>query len=59
MTVQEVRLKQVCRWSETDREVFEPLADIVLFRLDEKTPFLALGHRRFVRPFATRAPISP
>ena len=43
VTGAEVRLKQVCRWSETDREVFEPLADIVLFRLDDKTPFLAIG----------------
>jgi flagella basal body P-ring formation protein FlgA len=43
VTGAEVRLKQVCRWNEADREVFEPLADLVLARLDEKTPFTALG----------------
>lgn len=43
VTGAEVRLKQVCRWSQADREVFEPMADLVLFRLDEKTPFTAVG----------------
>jgi flagella basal body P-ring formation protein FlgA len=43
VTGAEVRLKQVCRWSEADREVFEPLSDIVLLRLDDKTPFKELA----------------
>lgn len=39
----EVRLKQVCRWTEADQSVFEPLAELVLTRLDDKTPFESIS----------------
>src|SRR5215208_2390164 len=31
----EVKLKQVCRWSNADAAVFDPIGDLVLTRLDE------------------------
>jgi flagella basal body P-ring formation protein FlgA len=36
---EEVKLKQVCRWSERDATVFQPLGDLVLIRLSSKAPF--------------------
>lgn len=35
----EVRLRQVCRWTDADAQAFAPVADLVLTRLDEKRPF--------------------
>ncbi len=38
----EVRLKQVCRWSEADDALFAPMADLVLTRLAEDASFESL-----------------
>ena len=38
----EVRLRQVCRWSDQDAAVFAPVKDLVLFRLDTRRPYRAL-----------------
>lgn len=35
----EVKLKQVCRWSSADDAVFAPVADLVLARFQENEPF--------------------
>ncbi|CAN5598756.1 hypothetical protein BH09PLA1_BH09PLA1_32860 [soil metagenome] len=35
----EVKLKQVCRWSDSDAPVFAPIADLVLMRLGPSVPF--------------------
>ncbi len=39
----EIKLKQVCRWSEQDRAAFEPVADLVVARVQGDTPFQALS----------------
>jgi flagella basal body P-ring formation protein FlgA len=41
----EVKLKQVCRWADTDKAAFEPIADLVLFRLSQKSPYRTLTVR--------------
>src|SRR5215207_1007977 len=38
----EVKLKQVCRWSDADASVFAPIADLVLVRLGPSIPFRAV-----------------
>jgi flagella basal body P-ring formation protein FlgA len=38
----EVRLKSVCRWADSDRTAFEPIGELVLFRLSKATPFRTL-----------------
>jgi flagella basal body P-ring formation protein FlgA len=38
----EVRLRQVCRWSDRDATVFAPIADLVLARVTEDAPFQAV-----------------
>jgi flagella basal body P-ring formation protein FlgA len=38
---QEVRLKQICRWSDADAPAFAPLGDLVLFRLPADHPYRA------------------
>jgi flagella basal body P-ring formation protein FlgA len=38
---QEVRLKQICRWSDSDAAVFAPLGDLILFRLSAEHPYRA------------------
>lgn len=38
----EVRLKQVCRWSGADAEVFAPVADLVVARITPRTPFRSI-----------------
>ena len=38
----EVKLRQVCRWSEADKAAFEPVADMVLARMGPNTPFRAV-----------------
>jgi len=35
----EVKLRQVCRWSEADKAAFEPIADLVLTRMAPNAPF--------------------
>jgi flagella basal body P-ring formation protein FlgA len=39
---EEVKLKQVCRWSDADKAAFEPLAELVLFRLSRQSPYRTL-----------------
>ncbi|MCC6424080.1 MAG: flagellar basal body P-ring formation protein FlgA [Phycisphaerales bacterium] len=39
----EVRLKQVCRWSEADGAMFGPIADLILARLSDNSPFRSLS----------------
>ena len=38
----EVRLKSVCRWADSDKAAFNPIADLVLFRLSRQNPFRTL-----------------
>jgi flagella basal body P-ring formation protein FlgA len=38
----EVKLKQVCRWSDGDASIFAPIADLVLVRLGPSVPFRAI-----------------
>ena len=35
----EVKLKQVCRWADSDAQVFLPVADLVIARIDRGAPF--------------------
>jgi flagella basal body P-ring formation protein FlgA len=42
---EEVKLKQVCRWSDADKGAFEPIADLVLLRLAKKSPYRTLTVR--------------
>jgi flagella basal body P-ring formation protein FlgA len=39
----EVKLRQICRWSDRDKSVFEPIGDLVLARLGPKAPFKSIG----------------
>src|SRR4051812_39445963 len=39
---QEVKLRQICRWSDRDKSFFEPVGDLVLTRLGSKAPFKAI-----------------
>jgi len=39
----EVRLKQICRWSNHDAAVFLPIADLVVLRFDGRAPFKSIG----------------
>jgi flagella basal body P-ring formation protein FlgA len=36
---EEVKLKQVARWADADKGAFEPIADLVLFRLSRQNPY--------------------
>ena len=38
----DVKLKQVCRWSDADAHVFAPVADLVVMRLSNKSPYKAI-----------------
>lgn len=38
----DVKLRQVCRWSDADKAAFEPVADLVLARIAPNTPFRAI-----------------
>ena len=38
----EVRLKQVCRWSDADASVFAPVADLIVLRLSARSPYRAI-----------------
>jgi flagella basal body P-ring formation protein FlgA len=42
---EEVKLKQVCRWADGDKAAFEPIADLVLFRLSRTSPYRTLTVR--------------
>ncbi|HEY7116608.1 MAG TPA: flagellar basal body P-ring formation chaperone FlgA [Tepidisphaeraceae bacterium] len=42
---EEVKLRQVCRWSDSDKAAFEPIADLVLVRLARKSPYRTLTVR--------------
>src|SRR5436190_12772208 len=42
LTGEEVKLKQVCRWPDSDKAAFEPIADLVLFRLPRSSPYRTL-----------------
>jgi flagella basal body P-ring formation protein FlgA len=42
---EEIKLKQVCRWSDADKAAFEPIADLVLMRLSRNAPFKTLSVR--------------
>jgi flagella basal body P-ring formation protein FlgA len=42
---EEVKLRQVCRWSDADKAAFEPIADLVLMRLARQSPFKTLTVR--------------
>jgi flagella basal body P-ring formation protein FlgA len=39
----EVRLKQVCRWSDSDAAMFTPLAELIVTRFDDRIPYKSLG----------------
>src|SRR4051794_5564860 len=39
----EVKLKQVCRWSDADAGVFSPIADMILIRLGRGAPYRTLS----------------
>ena len=39
----EVKLKQICRWSDADKQVFTPIADLVITRIDAKHPFKSIS----------------
>ena len=41
----DVKLKQVCRWSEADKVAFEPIEDLVIVRMGSTTPFRALTQK--------------
>jgi flagella basal body P-ring formation protein FlgA len=38
----QVRLKSVCRWADSDKAAFGPICDLVLFRLSKQSPFRTL-----------------
>jgi flagella basal body P-ring formation protein FlgA len=38
----DVKLKQVCRWSDADAPIFTPIADLTLLNLSDKVPFHAI-----------------
>lgn len=39
----EVKLKQVCRWSEADAPIFTPIADLTLLNLSDRAAFHEIG----------------
>jgi flagella basal body P-ring formation protein FlgA len=39
---EEVKLRQVARWADGDKAAFEPIADLVLFRLSKQSPYRTL-----------------
>jgi flagella basal body P-ring formation protein FlgA len=42
---EEVKLKQVARWADADKTAFDPIADLVLFRLPRKSPYRTITVR--------------
>ncbi len=39
----DVKLKQICRWSDADATAFEPVADLIVTRMAGNTPFRAIS----------------
>jgi flagella basal body P-ring formation protein FlgA len=39
---EEVRLRSVCRWADSDKAAFDPIGELVLFRLSKAGPFRTL-----------------
>jgi flagella basal body P-ring formation protein FlgA len=39
----EVKLRQICRWSDADKTFFEPIGDLILVRLGAKPPFKSIS----------------
>src|SRR5947209_900511 len=39
----EVKLRQICRWSDLDRQAFSPIADLVVTRINPGSPFRAVS----------------
>jgi flagella basal body P-ring formation protein FlgA len=39
----EVKLKQVCRWADADKQMFDPMGELVLVRLGAGAPFRAIS----------------
>jgi flagella basal body P-ring formation protein FlgA len=39
----EIKLKQICRWTDEDKEVFAPLADFVIARVKAGSPFRSVS----------------
>ncbi|HVT90801.1 MAG TPA: flagellar basal body P-ring formation chaperone FlgA [Tepidisphaeraceae bacterium] len=39
----QVKLRQICRWSDRDKQFFEPLGDMVMARLATATPFKSVS----------------
>src|SRR5687767_8009965 len=50
----EVKLKQVCRWSDNDAAMFAPVGDIVLAKLETRRPYKVIEARE-VRQFLADA----
>src|SRR5689334_16860992 len=42
---EEVKLKQIARWADADKTAFDPIADLVLFRLPRKSPYRTITVR--------------
>jgi flagella basal body P-ring formation protein FlgA len=40
---QEVRLKQICRWSDADAPIFTAIAELIVVRFDSNTPFKSIS----------------
>jgi flagella basal body P-ring formation protein FlgA len=39
---EEVKLKSVCRWADSDKAAFDPIADLVLTRVSRSSPFRSI-----------------
>lgn len=39
----EVKLRQICRWSDRDKALFDPIGDLVLVRLAPEAPYKAIS----------------
>ncbi len=39
----EVKLKQICRWADSEAPVFAPISDLVVFRIAAKSPFRSIS----------------
>jgi flagella basal body P-ring formation protein FlgA len=39
----EVKLQQVCRWSDADKSIFDPMGDLILLRLGARSPFRSIS----------------
>src|SRR5687768_14421025 len=42
----EVKLRQVCRWADSDAAMFAPVADVVLVKLEARRPFAVIDVRQ-------------